>query len=210
MKFLRLHWFDLGMAMAAMTGLFILETHPGGLTLLLWVNLIALFLHQFEEYRYPGNFPGMMNKVMFSSSQPDRYPLNSNSALIINLLVGWLSFFLAVLFGERAPWLAIAVILVSAGNFIAHTFLFNIKGKSRYNPGMLTADILFLPIVVYFFFIVIQGRLATSLDWILGFILGVVLNYLGILKLIDLLKDKNTHYIFLERFMVPQTKKRRL
>lgn len=40
--------------------------------------------------------------------------------------------------------------LISLGNVAAHTFMFNLRGKSFYNPGMLTADILFLPIAVYF------------------------------------------------------------
>ncbi len=207
MNFLRLHWFDLGVALAVASGGFVLITHPTNLALLLWLNLIALFLHQFEEYRYPGYFPGMMNAVMFSSKQPDRYPLNSQTALIVNLVVGWLFYFLAAVFGEKLLWLGIAAILVSAGNFIAHTILFNLRGRSRYNPGMLTADLLFLPIVVIFFILVINGRSATIVDWIIGIFLGVALNYVGILKMIDWLKDENTAHIFTERFLLPGSRK---
>jgi Protein of unknown function with HXXEE motif len=160
-------------------------------------------LHQFEEYRYPGYFPGMMNTVMFSSKKPDRYPLNTNIAFIINVFVGWFTYFLAAVFGERVLWLGIATILVSVGNFIAHTFLFNIKGKTFYNPGMLTAIVLFLPIAAYFGYLLIQGNLATPIDWIVGVVLGILLNFIGILKLIDWLKDENTEYIFPERFLLP-------
>jgi hypothetical protein len=53
-----------------------------------WLSLISLFLHQAEEYRYPGYFPGMVNLVMFASPQPDRYPLNTNTALIVNVVIG--------------------------------------------------------------------------------------------------------------------------
>ena len=203
MNFMRLHWFDLGLVFAFVTGgiLFLNQLNP--LSLLLWISLISLFLHQFEEYRYPGYFPGMMNTVMFSSKQPDRYPLNTNIAFIINVFVGWLSYFLAAVFGERALWLGIATILVSVGNVIAHTFLFNIKGKTFYNPGMLTAIVFFLPIAAYFGYLLIQGNLATPIDWIVGIILGIVLNVIGILKLIDWLKDENTEYIFPKRFLLP-------
>lgn len=204
MHFMRQHWFDLGLALALIVGVYVIFGVVSPISLLLWINLIALFLHQFEEYRYPGYFPGMMNSVMFSSSQPDRYPLNANTALIVNLIVGWLAYFLAAVFGEKALWLGMATVLVSAGNFIAHTFLFNIKGKSRYNPGMLTADILFLPIAVYFFILVFRMNLATTVDWILGFGLGIALNYFGILKLIDLLKNKSTSHIFPRRFLPPK------
>ena len=207
MNFLRQHWFDFGIGLAMIAGIFLIFTPLGPISVLLWINLIALFLHQFEEYRYPGYFPGMMNKVMYSSPQPDRYPLNTNTALIVNLGVGWLLYFLAAVFGEKAIWLGMAAILVSAGNFIAHTLLFNFKGKSRYNPGMLTADILFLPIVVFFFVLVIQGNLARPLDWVLGFALGIALNYLVILKMIDLLKNEKTKFIFPKRFLLPVHRK---
>ncbi|MGA2503411.1 MAG: HXXEE domain-containing protein [Anaerolineales bacterium] len=207
MNFLRQHWFDLGIVIGLIVGFFLVFHPPSPISILLWISLISLFLHQFEEYRYPGYFPGMMNTVMFSSQQPDRYPLNPNTALIINILVGWLFYFLAALFGERAVWLGIATMLVSAGNFIAHTFLFNIKGKTFYNPGMLTADIVFLPIAIYFFVVVLHGNLATPLDWGLGIVLGIALNYLGILKMIDLLKDANSMYIFPKRFLPPESKK---
>jgi hypothetical protein len=145
----------------------------------------------------------MMNLVMFASKQPDRYPLNSNTALIVNVVIGWLAYFLAAVFGEQAIWLGIATILVSFGNFVAHTFLFNLKGKTFYNPGMLSAEILFLPIVIYFVVLIAQGNLATLLDWILGVGLGIVLNYIGILKLIDWLKDEQTAYIFPKRCLPP-------
>jgi hypothetical protein len=208
MNFLRLHWFDLGLGLAALTGGFLLITRPTGLALLLWLSLITLFIHQFEEYRYPGYFPGMMNSVVFASPQPDRYPLNPQTALVVNVVTGWLFYFLAAVFAEKALWLGIATILVSAGNFFAHTFLFNVKGKSRYNPGMLTSDILFLPMAAWFFYLVIRGGLATPFDWVAGIILGIVLNVVGILKLIDLLKDKNTPYIFPKRFLQPEPKQK--
>ena len=204
MDFLRLHWFDLGIALAVAVGGFVLIVHPTGIALLLWLNLMALFLHQFEEYRYPGYFPGMMNTVMFSSTQPDRYPLNPQTALTINLIVGWLFYFMAALFNQKVLWLGIATILVSAGNFIAHTFLFNIKGRTRYNPGMATSVLLFLPLAVIFFVAILQVNAASMLDWILGVMLGLILNYVGILKMIGWLKNKNTPYIFPVRFLIPR------
>ena len=203
--FLRQHWFDCGVGLALVAGIYLFVTPAplSRLSLVLWLNLIALFLHQFEEYRYPGYFPGMMNVAMFASAQPDRYPLNSNTALIVNVFVGWLSYFLAAVFGERIIWLGIAAMLVSAGNLVAHTVLFNLKGRTVYNPGLLTAVFLFLPLVAYFAWLVLQGHLATALDWLLGIGLGAVLNYVGILKLIEWLKDEETPYVFSRRFLPP-------
>jgi hypothetical protein len=118
------------------------------------VSLVTLFFHQLEEYRIAGTFPGMINHVMFHSEMPDRYPLNSNTALIVNVVIGWLFYFLAALLGEKAIWLGLAIILVSLGNFIAHTFPFNIKGKTLYNAGMITSWIFFVPCIYFFFRIV--------------------------------------------------------
>jgi hypothetical protein len=55
--------------------------------------------------------------------------------------------------------------------------------------------------------LVVQGHLARPLDWGLGIVLGVALNYLGILKMIDLLKDETTLYVFSRRFLLPEQKK---
>lgn len=203
MSFIRLHWFDIGLVLAFLVGGLMLLSKLNPLSLLLWASLASLFLHQFEEYRYPGYFPGMVNSVMFSSKHPDRYPLNTNTALVINVYIGWSAYLLAALFGEKALWLAIAAILVSVGNFFAHTFLFNLKGHTLYNPGMFTAIFLFAPTAIYFGYLVVQGNLATLMDWVVGILLGIVLNYLGVVKLIDWLKDENTEYVFPKRFLLP-------
>jgi hypothetical protein len=166
MDFLRKHWQDLG-AVLGLIGIVLLAAFASrldDLSLLLWISLISLFIHQFEEYRYPGYFPGMVNSVLFGSKQPDRYPLNTNTSVIVNLGVGWVAYLLAAMLGPKAVWLAMATILVSAGNFVAHTFLFNIKGKTIYNPGLLTSVLFFLPIVIAFFHLVTTRRWATTLD----------------------------------------------
>ncbi len=138
----------------------------------------------------------MINTVLFKSDMPDKYPLNSNTALIINVSTGWLTYFLAALFARQAIWLGIASILISAGNFIAHSILFNFRGKTKYNPGMITSIILFLPISCFFFYALIISNSASLTDWIIGFILGIILNTAGIIEMIDWLKDKNTKYMF--------------
>ena len=203
MKFIRHHWFDLGLVLAVLTAAYIANNDLLPFSLLLWLSLISLFLHQFEEYRWPGKFPLMLNTVMFDSPHPDRYPLNTNIALIINVVIGWTSYFLAALLAENALWLVIATMLVSAGNFFVHTFIFNIKGRRFYNPGMATGILLFAPITATFFVSTISSGIATPLDWIFGIGLGAVLNVAGIFKMIDWLKDENTPYAFPAAMMPP-------
>ncbi len=201
-KYLRYHWFDLAIFLVIVLTGTLYITQPSGMTLLLWLSLGSLFLHQIEEWRYPGYFPGMLNTALFSSDIPDRYPLNANSGMIVNVFFGWGSYVLAALFWRQAIWLAIATILVSIGNIFAHTIIFNIKGKTLYNPGLVTSWLFFAPIVYFFFNLVISQNLAIPADWILGIVLGAALNYFGVYKSILWLSDKNTPYIFPSRFLL--------
>jgi hypothetical protein len=199
--FFRYNWFNFGIVLVISLFLGILVYRPSGMELLLWISLGSLFLHQFEEWRYPGYFPGMLNTALFSSDIPDRYPLNANSGMIVNVFFGWGSYVLAALFWQQAIWLAFATMMVSIGNIVAHTVIFNIKGKTLYNPGLITSWLFFAPIVYFFFDMVIVDHLATPLDWFIGIGLGVVLNYFCVYKMILWLADRNTPYIFPNRFL---------
>lgn len=202
MNFFRYHWFDFALLLTVTLAVALYITQPTGMTLLLWLSLGSLFLHQVEEWRYPGYFPGMVNKAMFNSDLPDRFPLNANSGMLVNVVLGWGGYVLAALFWKHAMWLAIATILVSVGNIIAHTFIFNIKGKTFYNPGLITSWIFFVPITYWFFDDVISQKLATPLDWSIGLVLGIALNYFGVYRMIIWLGDKNTPYVFPQRFLL--------
>jgi hypothetical protein len=73
---------------------------------------------------------------------------------------------------------------------------------------MITAIVFFLPIAVYFGYLLIQNNLATLTDWI-TVSPGIALNFIGILKLIDWLKDENTKYVFPKRSLLPAGKSQR-
>jgi len=170
----------------------------------MWLNFTSLLFHQTEEYRLAGTFPGMVNRVMFNSDLPDRYPLNSNTSLIINVYVGWPIYLLAILVSDKLVWLGIAAILVSLGNIIAHTFIFNGKGRTLYNAGLITCWLFFAPCVFYFFKMIHQEDLATKTDFLIGIPLGIAVNIFGVLKPIKWLADKNTTYIFKPNQLLPK------
>ena len=171
--------------------------------LILWLSLVSLFFHQLEEYRIAGTFPGMLNKVIFKSNAPDRYPLNQNSALVINVFIGWAVYFLAALLAEKAVWLGIASILISFGNILAHTFLFNLKGRTWYNAGLASCWLCFAPVIYCFFLILSSHNLAGRNDYLIGILLGIFLNIAGVFGMIKLLADRNTSYIFPPGNMLP-------
>lgn len=205
MNFLRNRWYDLGGILGIITLVFVGFFLPelSSYQLLMWLSLVSLFLHQMEEYRVIGTFPGMINRVMFKSNLPDRYPLNTNTAFVINVVFGWAIYLLAAIAGARFVWLGMAAILISLGNTIAHTFVFNIKGKTTYNAGMATSLLCFVPCVFFFFKIVHDENLARITDYLIGVPLGILINFFGIFKLITWLEDKDTTFIFPDRNLLP-------
>lgn len=191
MGWMERHWFDVGGVLGiGLAGWLILAgSSMTSLSLLLWLSLLSLLAHQVEEWRWPGWFPGMLNVVLFRSTDPWRFPLNVRSGLAVNVGVGWLGYLLAALLAERALWLALATILVSVGNCVLHLIVIPIRGRMPYNPGMATSLLLFLPLAVWF---VVGFWSAMSLvDIIAGLALGIVLNVGGVIGLIRILEDPN-------------------
>lgn len=107
MNFLRHHWFDLAIFLVIVLAIALYAIQPSGMALFLWLSLGSLFMHQIEEWRYPGYFPGMLNTALFSSDIPDRFPLNVNSGMLINVVLGWGGYLLAAILGSP---------LIKAGN----------------------------------------------------------------------------------------------
>ena len=210
MDFLRKHWFDLGgfFGLVILGIVFFISPQQSAYQSLMWLSLSALFFHQVEEYRMPGTFPGMINRVMFHSKWPDRYPLNSNTALIINVALGWTVYLLAAITGEQFVWLGMACILVSLGNIIAHTFIFNLKGRTIYNAGLVTSWLCLAPCVFFYFKIVSEEVSSSVTDYLIGIPLGIVINFFGVFKPIIWLADHNTIFDFKNRHLLPDDRKK--
>lgn len=206
MNFLRSHWFDIGGTIGGIILLYLLRAHQqiSNYRLLMWLSLTSLFFHQMEEYRIVGTFPGMINSALFHSDLPDRYPLNTNTSLVINVCVGWSVYLLAAIAGKEFVWLGVASILVSLGNIIAHTFIFNIKGKTFFNAGLATCWLCFAPCVFYFFKIIYLENLVTGKDLFIGIPLGIVINTAGVFMPIKWLANRRTTFIFKTNQLLPK------
>lgn len=200
MDFFRNHWFDIGGGLSLIVIAYVFSVHHqlSSYQILMWLSLIALFWHQLEEYRIVSTFPGMINATLFKSKQPDRYPLNPQTALYINVYGGWLIYLLAALFAERAMWLGLLSILISCGNIIAHCFIFNIKAKRYFNPGMASSILFFLPICIRYFQLLATKQPISTVECIVGAVLGIIANIL-IVKLIVWLANPNSKYSFSKR-----------
>ena len=201
-------WFDVGVAFGGILVVVWLIVRPEFSTvqLILWVSLLTLFLHQFEEWRWPGWFAGMLNIGLFRSDEPSRYPLNPTSGMVVNVVVGWGGYVLAALLWSHALWLGVATLMVSIGNCAFHLVFMPLRLKIPYNPGMVTSLVLFLPTVIWFFIASSKDGLLTSGDLLLGIPLGIVLNVVGVIGVIELLKRTDAEP-FPDRMIEPAVKR---
>jgi hypothetical protein len=204
MRNYRDNWFNVGalLAMAIAGALALSHRRFSRPRLFSALNLAALMVHQFEEYGFPGYFPGMLNAGVFESDKPDRYPLNTNSALIVNAVVGYPFYSLAVLFPKRRS-LGLAPVLFGFGQAVFHGVVPPLRAKARYGPGFLSAFFLHVPIGIDYVRAVGseqplgRGELVRAAAYTLAFAA------LGIGAPLWLLGDEESPYRFTERQVGP-------
>ena len=83
------------------------------------ISFCAMLVHQFEEYGCPGGEPAIMNIVLQNSDQPDRYPLNQFSAMLVNCLITY-TIYLIPVFLPNVIWLGLIPMFLGFSQFIVH------------------------------------------------------------------------------------------
>lgn len=211
MKFLKFfcrHWYNIGLAVAvvAAVSLAFFWKDMSVLLRLNTISFIAILVHQFEEYGFPGGEPMIMNRLLQGSDIPDRYPLNQFSAMFTNVFFAYVIYLLPVIFPNVIA-ISIAPMLMGMMQFMVHGVMTNIKMKSIYNPGLGAVVFLHIPVGVYYLRYITANGLAGSKDFVIGIIytvvaMGFILGYLTYIAL----SDRNTKWIFadeeLKRFNV--------
>lgn len=117
-SFFRKHWYDIGLVVAIVVVVCLVANlgEISEIKVLLALSFVAILVHQFEEYRWPGYFAGLFNVVIFKSDIPDRYPLNTQSAMVINILIAYVFYLLPVFF-QNIIWLGMAPILMGFNSY---------------------------------------------------------------------------------------------
>jgi hypothetical protein len=181
MRLYRRHWYELGLIPAALALIWLAISWNGigWPQRLVTLNFVAMLLHQFEEYGWPGGFPALANGVIFKSSKPDRYPLSAWTAWINNFCLAYVMYGIAALFPSVA-WLGIAGSLLGFGQVWAHGFMENRALKSFYNPGLVTAIFMFLPIGAAYLWIGQTSGFFSVWDWGFGVVYLAV--FMGIFQ----------------------------
>lgn len=203
MKTLRRHWYNIGavVAIGMMVYLFFYWKEIIVLQKLLIMSFIAILIHQFEEYGFPGGEPAIMNMVLQASEKPERYPLNQNSAMITNVLASYV-FYLIPIFFPNIIWLGFAPILMGMFQFIVHGIVTNKKLHTIYNPGLGAVVLLHFPIGIYYIYYISSNNLINGWGWLISIIYMVSYAFIFINKMTyTWLADKDSKYIFNEEEM---------
>lgn len=109
-----------------------------------WLPLAVLLAHQTEEWVWPGGFLPYANEQVLGS-EAEEWPITRRAGFVINVGFGWGLSALAPVVGDRAPWVRGVNVGMLAGNVAMHTSA-AVKQR-RYNPGVLTALVLFCPTI---------------------------------------------------------------
>ena len=126
------HWYNIGIviALCALVALIVFWNRMSMLLRFNTISFIAMLVHQFEEYGFPGGEPMIMNRVLQGSDIPDRYPLNQFSAMFTNVFFSYVIYVLPILF-PNVIWLGIAPMLMGMMQFVIHGVMTNINVVCR-------------------------------------------------------------------------------
>jgi Protein of unknown function with HXXEE motif len=171
-------------------------------------NLLALLVHQYEEYQDPGYGPGQMNSVMshlapiMRSENPRNYPLNTHSAMCINTAIAYPVYVAPILFPKNKT-LGMMPAFFGMSQAALHGILPKAVLGDWYGPGFLSSALLHVPIgTAYLIALNAQSPLTRS-DYVRGIAAAAVFFALGLGMPNVLMRDKNSPYAFTEEQMGP-------
>ena len=198
----RTHWPRIGAVLAMLIGGTIAAsarrlTKP---QILSAANLMALMAHQFEEYVYPGYFPGQFNRGLFNSDSPRNYPLNPQTAMVINTCLAY-PFYVAPVLFPKSRWLGLTPVLVGWSQIVLHGIVIPRKAGAKYGPGVATALLLHLPIGIGYVIAVGRSGALDRADWAKGLGGAVGSAVFGVVVPNMLMRDRNSPYAFTAKQM---------
>ncbi len=110
------------------------------------VLLVIYMTHQIEEHLWPGGFRQFTNTYVFESNRND-WPVNVSGVALVNIGYVWLPVAAAALFPHTLRWLGLSWIALTLINAVIHVVT-TVRFR-RYNPGLATSIVLFLPFTAW-------------------------------------------------------------
>ena len=198
MNCIRRNWYNIGLivAIGTITYSIFVWKDMGILQRLLLMNFVAILIHQFEEYGWPGGFPAIMNMVLKPSPSPERYPLNQSSSMILNVLTAYV-FYLIPVFFPNVIWFGLAPVMLGILQFVVHGIITNRKLRSLYNPGLAAVIFLHIPIGIYYIYYIISSGIVSIWSWVIAALYMVFYQFIFFIKMnFTWLPDKNSRFPF--------------
>jgi len=163
------NWHNISAYLAVGTAL-IAIFYPMNLTQkMLYGSITCLFLHFFEEFGVPGGFPWMGVKILLGSNEMDstKWDCNNLNSMFGNWCFLILVYFLPLIF-PTIRFLTLSAMIFNFLELFMHLILFNLKQKSFYNPGMITAVFGLTPISCYYFTTVYDSKAFIWYDYFIA------------------------------------------
>jgi hypothetical protein len=135
--------------------------------------LVIYFVHQIEEHLWPGGFRQFTDAHVFHSGD-DNWPVNIDGVALVNTAYVWLPIGLAVAFPQALRWVALAWVGLTLINGIIH--IVSTIRLRIYNPGLVTAIVLFLPFTIYVLVLEVERGALSGAEVGLIALLGIVLH----------------------------------
>ena len=201
MKWYRDNWFYVGAVLFVIQAFILLfcGSNMDFLTKIMFFSFMALNVHQFEEYAFPGGFPMVMNMAFMGEKEvPDRYPLNKKSAFVCNVGFMYPVYILGIIFSDQL-WLGLAIVLMGVAQIFVHGIAFNKKMGTIYNPGMASIIFLFVPLCIIYIWHAVTNYDLLWWHWAVAIILQPVLGMGCLMMPIQKMKDKNSPDIWSEK-----------
>jgi hypothetical protein len=159
-----------------LAGLFLLAVAPVfaaaiGLPLLLvYLQLPVYMLHQLEEH-YDDRFRKYVNDLVAGG----REALSTPAVVVINVVGVWVVI-LIVLYLARFVGLGLGLIAIYLTLVNALVHIVQAAVQRRYNPGLATAVVLFLPVGIWGLMVVSDTPGVTATDHLVGFAVAILIN----------------------------------
>jgi len=135
--------------------------------------LVIYFVHQIEEHLWPGGFRQFTDAHVFHSGN-DNWPVDIEGVALVNTVYVWLPMGLAVAFPQSLRWVGFAWLGLTLINAIIH--IVSTVRLRIYNPGLVTAIMLFLPFTIYVLVLEVGRGALSGADVGLVALCGVLLH----------------------------------
>ncbi|MTB64154.1 HXXEE domain-containing protein [Streptococcus sp. zg-86] len=162
------NWYNISIYLAGLTALLAIFLPVTEVQKCLLASICILFLHFFEEFGYPGGFPLLGVKLLLGTNEMDKTKWDCNN--LSSMFGNWTFLILVYVFPLLLPnvrFLTLSAMLFLLMEVIMHS-IFNLRLKSIYNAGLITAILGLGPIGLYYFINLFDSKIYIWYDYALA------------------------------------------